>query len=284
MRSLPTFGIFSESRESLTELTKCTLDILAASSGYQYTSKDIAQKINYVMTDSTAHNLNVIQQVCDDLEVETTPSTLLCNVHPLMMFQGKIKQLCQQIHESLGKSKISECFLVDVEFRNESFVVKAVKCLSNFINREYSAKPWNRSNHFADFIKPRQNMSLSLKDHRFNRLQDCCLSLLYHLDEIADYLTKYTNIVNGITVLDRSFVEMEILKPIFAAISLLGVHITRPFQTLLMDSATTYSVLLTAFKQLYNDLTTKSATEYNGVSQVATFVTEDVFKKSSGKS
>ena len=173
--------------------------------------------------------------------------------------------------------------------RQAEGAIITVKCLCNFINCEYSAKPWNRSNYFADFIKPHQNMSLSLKDHRFNRLQDCCLSLLYHLDEISDYLTKYTNIVNGITVLDRSFVEMEILKPIFTAISLLGVHITHPFQTLLMDSTTTYSVLLTSFKQLYNNLTTKSATEYIGVSQVATFVTEDVFKKSlpvlsSGKS
>ena len=122
--------------------------------------------------------------------------------------------------------KSMNVFLVDVEFRSESFAIKAIKCLSNFINHEYSAKPWNRANHFSDFIKPRENMSISLNNHRFNRLQDCCLALLYHLEDIANYLNKYTNIVNGITVLDRSFVEMEILQPIFAAISLIGRTIT----------------------------------------------------------
>ena len=88
--------------------------------------------------------------------------------------------------------------------------------------KENSAKPWNRYGHFTAFIKPKKNMSLCLKDHRFNRLGDCAVTLLYHLDDITSYLDKFSNIVNGITVLDRSFVEMEILKPIFAAIGFIG--------------------------------------------------------------
>ena len=92
------------------------------------------------MTDSTAHNMNVFEQVCEELDIEK-PSILLCNIHPIMMFQNKIKELCQKIHDSLGKNKINDCFLVDVEFRMESFVVKAIKCMSNFINKENSAKP-----------------------------------------------------------------------------------------------------------------------------------------------
>ena len=74
----------------------------------------------------------------------------------------------QQIHDFLRKQKISDCFLVGIEFQNWSFVVKAIKCLSNFINQEYSAKPWNHCNHFEEFIDPKETTSLSLKDHRFN--------------------------------------------------------------------------------------------------------------------
>ena len=107
----------------------------------------ILQKVSFWMSDSTCHNLKVIEKVCDNLEVEDVPSTILCNVHPLMMFQTKVKT-CQMLHETLGNEKISNCFMVDVEFRNESFVIKAIQCLSNFISREYSAKPWNRHSHF----------------------------------------------------------------------------------------------------------------------------------------
>ena len=99
-------------------------------------------------------------------------------------------------------------------------------------------------------------MSLSLKDHRFNRLQDCATAVLHHMEDISQYLLKYPNITNGIAILDRNFVDMEILKPILATITLLGIHITRPFQYLLTDPETSkYSILIVAFKKLYENLT-----------------------------
>ena len=56
-RVLPTFSIFTESRESLVELEEMTLQILSAATGYRYTVKEILANIHYVMTDSTTHNL-----------------------------------------------------------------------------------------------------------------------------------------------------------------------------------------------------------------------------------
>ena len=68
-RVLPTFNIFSETRASLKDLPPMTFKILAASSGWKYTEKDLAEKIDFVMTDSTAHNLGVTQ------ETESIPET-----------------------------------------------------------------------------------------------------------------------------------------------------------------------------------------------------------------
>lgn len=279
-RALPTFGIFTESRESLKELELATLKILSAASLHKFSEQDILNHIKFVMTDSTSHNLEVIEAVCDELDVDNVPSTLLCNIHPLMMFQGKIKELCQDIHDSLGKKKISECFLVDVEFRNESFVVKSLKCLSNFINRENSAKPWNRFSHFSNFILPKINHSVSLKDHRFNRLNDCALSVLYHMDDIASYLDQFSSIINGITVLDRSFLEMEVLKPIYAAISLVGIHILKPFHQLIMDKDTTYSTLLCSFPKLHEELLSIEPADMITLNQVFCFTSNEHLKDS----
>ena len=53
--TLPTTGILTESRESLAELEKSTIEILSAATGYKYSAKDIVEKINFVMTNSTAH-------------------------------------------------------------------------------------------------------------------------------------------------------------------------------------------------------------------------------------
>ena len=102
--------------------------------------------------------------------------------------------------------------LLDTDFQSESFIWKSIRCLNNFISVDYSAKPWNRQLDFETFIKPSKNMSISLKDHRFNRLSDCCLSLVYHLNDITKFLEKFQNVNNGIAILDRCFVEMDILK------------------------------------------------------------------------
>ena len=58
-------------------------------------------------TDSTAHILKVIGQVAKELNVDHIPKTLLYIVHPLMMFHGKIKELCHDIHNSLGNKIIT---------------------------------------------------------------------------------------------------------------------------------------------------------------------------------
>ena len=117
--------------------------------------------------------------MCSDLNVEVVPKTLICNIHPLIMFQINVKELYQNIHDTIGRNKINGYFLV--EFSKESFVIKAFKCLSNFTSRNYSAKTWNRSSHFEELIKPKINLSVSLKDHRSNYLQDCCSSILFNL-------------------------------------------------------------------------------------------------------
>ena len=89
-RNLSTFGIFTEKRETLADLVKCTIQILSAASAYKYSSSDIL-KITFVMSDNTAHNLKVMEKVCEDEDVEKNPLVFLCNIHPLMMFQRKIK-------------------------------------------------------------------------------------------------------------------------------------------------------------------------------------------------
>ena len=184
------------------------------------------------MTDAqlTTGGGGVLGMIGEELNSEHNPSALLCNVDPLMMFQNKTKDLCQQIHDSTGKKRIKECFMRDVEFTNESFIIKALKCLPNC--GKHSGNRWD---HFTEFIKPKENQLILLKDHCFNRPNDCCLTVFYHLDDSAWYLEKYSSITNGILILGRSFTDMEILKSIFAAISLLGIHILRLFHKLIIS-------------------------------------------------
>ena len=93
-----------------------------------------------------------------------------------------------------------------------------------------------------------------MKDHRFNRIFECCYSLVHHIEDIKSYLEKFTNVVNGLSIIDRSFLDMEVLKPIFCATSLIGIHITGPYLELLVNTNTNYDTLSEAFPKLYEEL------------------------------
>ena len=101
----------------------------------------------------------------------------------------------------------------------------------------------------------------------------------HHIDDIASYLDIYRNIVNGISILGRSFVEM-LLKPVFCAASLIGILITLPFQSLLSANKTNYSTFLSAFPILYNELNSINPEDLcTTTNQVLHFVSNDIFLK-----
>ena len=59
--------------------------MLSAASSGKYGGEDILEKIGFVATDSTAHNSNVIEDLCKELGSDTIQNLLLCNVLHLMM-------------------------------------------------------------------------------------------------------------------------------------------------------------------------------------------------------
>ena len=134
---LPTLNIFTESRASLKELQLMTYKILAAVTAWKFNENDLVNKIDFVMTDSTAHNLGVTEGVCSKLQVENIPDSLVCHVHPMMMFQRKVEDVWQEIHDAFGTSIIKDCFITDIDFHNESFIYKAITCLTSFMLYSY---------------------------------------------------------------------------------------------------------------------------------------------------
>ena len=125
--------------------------MLSAAYFRRCSEKATLNRIDFVVTDSTLHILEVTESVCKKFEVENILRTL-CNIDPLMMLQGKMIELCREIHNSLGKNRIGECLVADAEFRNQSLIIKSLKHLRNLKNRNYSAKLRNCYTHFSNFI------------------------------------------------------------------------------------------------------------------------------------
>ena len=69
------------------------------------------------------------------------------------------------------------------------------------------------------------------------------------------------------------------MKPIFCAVALVGIHITKPFQALLIDTETNYSTLGVAFPKLYEELKTVDTLDLCSTScQAFRFVPSETFE------
>ena len=89
--------------------------------------------------------------------------------------------------------------------------------------------------------------------------------------------------MNGIAILDRAFLDMELLKPIFCATALVGIHFTCPFLSLLPDKECNYETLMRAFPMFYHDLQETSvepAMMLQAENRVVTFTEDEKSKKS----
>ena len=276
-RALPSMSIASESRSNLAALKVAVLDILEAASGVK--SKYLFEKIDFVITDQTAHNFNVDEIVAESLQSEHIPVHLFCNVHPSLMFNRVITKQWVEIENTLGRDKIYSNLLCNATTSSTSVTEQALDCLTRLITHDFDQKPWNKSNEFDLHIAPRQNKSVSLKDERFNRLTLTCAISLYHVDEVASFLQIYEHVTNHLLAcIVRCFLDLDFLK-IFLG-SLIGLHLVEPFLSLTMAADTTYTKIIPAFQQLYQELLDTYVHTLLNVDEPAfTFVSTERFKQ-----
>lgn len=83
-------------------------------------------KVNFVMTDSIAYNLQVIETLCKKLGTDAveTLKTLLWNVYSFTMFKNKLKKVFHQIYNCIGINTIKECFSWILTSKKELFCLE----------------------------------------------------------------------------------------------------------------------------------------------------------------
>ena len=137
-RNLLTLGIFTEKRDMLTKLIKLTVEIMSSASGYKSSCAAFLCKTDFTLSDSTSHNQSKMEHFFENEGIqENAPEQLLCSVHLLMLLQKKIKEHFQDIHMIRKKTNQT------LPFRRHkvSYIVELLRSSSNYISKEYSAKP-----------------------------------------------------------------------------------------------------------------------------------------------
>ena len=250
----PTLCLASETRENLAQMKLTILAILSTVSGVS--SEEIWKCIDFTMTDSTIHNMQVDDKVAEALGTDHVPSHLLCQVHPACMFTRQLQKLCKQVDTTIGPSKIFSVFAVSLSDVQESVVEQWMDCLTRLVTHDFDHKSWNYSEQFDIFIAPLKNPAKRLQKERFNSLNYTAMISLFLDKHVSDYLNKFTNIITSLACIVHSFEGLEYLRVLSAVIVIIGVQLVEPYLSLTTSSTTTWEKLVLAFPTLYTDLTT----------------------------
>ena len=99
----------SSSMPNLAKLKLTTLQIGSAASGVD--AKVPFERIDFVISDQTAHNIDVELLVAKELGTKKVPNQLFCNVHPCLMFNRVIVKHRSQLEHAIGLIKYMQIFL-----------------------------------------------------------------------------------------------------------------------------------------------------------------------------
>ena len=99
-----------------------------------------------------------------------------------MMFQRKVKDVYQSIHDAIRYNRIKDYFVIDVDFKIESYTYKALWCLVTSL----SSLGIDKSTLKVLYIQGKMKL-------------ESCYSPVYHSDNIKYYLEIF-----------RSFFDMEV--------------------------------------------------------------------------
>ena len=145
---------------------------------------------------------------------------------------------------------------------------------------EYDHKAWNYSVEFDIFISPQKNLTVPLKDQRFDRLTHCCVTLLHHIERFKEFLEKMSHVTNQLTSISRSFYELEFMPILMTLGAIIGLHLINPFLSLTMSTKTSYSDLIEIFPKMYEELKNPNPSKFLQTEKPAlSFVSENRFKQ-----
>jgi hypothetical protein len=204
----PAHGI--ETRENLAALKVAVLELLAVCGAVS--PDQLWSLIDFVMTDSVTHNLEVEQIVSKTLETDHVPGHLLCHVHPSLMFGRTMTNTWQETDATIGVSKIFAGFAVILTDVQVSFTEQWINTSLRLVTQDFDHKFWNYANQFDLFINPKVNPAKRLQKERFNSLTYCCLIAIYLDRDILAFLDKYMSITNTLACIIHPFSSLEYIR------------------------------------------------------------------------
>ena len=256
IRALKATKIGKGDRENWAAAIYHMLDRLAAASSKDITT--IWESIVAMLSDLCKVNLDLANEVKKLVGVEWLPGQVFCNLHYTLAIPEGIKKVLTTYQCLIGADKLfpkNVSFEMNIE--DKLVVIQVLDCWMRLTSIRWQSKPWNRYSNFTEYAERRgiKNVGHMLHSNRFGEFEERCAGGLYLVETWKQWLACFTDVRNQLGCYLRSVMSiLGVCKFLWAGAALIGIHVTSPFMSMLLDYKVTPLKLLDVLPKLHHDL------------------------------
>ena len=211
-----------------------------------------------MVSDLCKVNLNLTVEVKKLVGVEWVLDQAFCNLHYTLAIPEGIKKVLNANQCSIGADKLfpkNVSFEINIE--DKLLVVQVLDCWMRLTYVRWQSKPWNRYPLFTEYAERQgiKNMGHMLHNNRFGEFEEQCAGGLYLTDCWMAWPRTYAGVRNQLVCYLRGLsCPIDMCKFLPAGAALVGIHVTMPFLSMLLERKVTPRKLLDVLPELHKDL------------------------------
>ena len=256
IRALKCLQIGKGDRENWAKAIYHMLDRLAAAS-----NKDVGNiwcNLVAMVSDLCKVNLNLAVEVKKLVGVEWVPGQAFCNLHYTLAIPEGIKKVLNVYQCSIGADKLfPKNVRFEMNIEDKLLVAQIVDCWICLTSERWQSKPYNRCSLFTEYAERQgiKNVGHMLHSNRFGEFEEQYVGGLYLADCWMTWLRTYAGVRNQLACYLRSVSGLiDMCKFLWAGAALVGIHVTTPFLSMLLEHKVTPRKLLDVLPELHKDL------------------------------
>ena len=241
--------------------------------------QSIWQNVSAMVSDLCKVNRTLATEIQTLLGSSWQPGQAFCNLHFTLAIPEAIKSVLAIYQSQIGAHKLfPKTVGFEMNIEDKLIVIQILDCWMRLTSIRWQSRAWNKYRKFTDFAEKRgiQNVGHMLHANRFGEFEERCAGGLYLADVWVEWLKTFSDVRNQLGCFLRE-VEglMEQCKFLWAGIALVGIHITVPFMSMILDHHVTPRQLLVILPKLYADLksypSTMCTTEKCGIPSMSPY-------------
>ena len=256
MRAVKAQQIGKGDRKTWADTIVHMLSRLALASGTDV--KAVWKSIRSILSDLCEVNKRLGEEIKGVLGSDWEPGQLFCVLHYVLAVPKAIKKVFSRYQSSIGTDKLfPETTGFEMNVEEKIMVVQLLDIWMRLTSIRWHGRAWNKYENFTSYaeINGIRNVGHMINANRFGEFEKRCAGGVYLAEIWVKWLETYQSIRNNLSCYLRSVIGLtDICIFQWCAAAIIGLHLTAPFMSMIIDHKVTQRQLLVVLPKLYEEL------------------------------